>query len=94
MKNWKKLSFVLAVILCLIGSNILISAEERTNIRIDKVDNLPSDFIRGTDISTLIAQEQSGVQYKDENGNVRDIFDILQENGVNYIRVRIWNDPL
>ena len=60
---------------------------------VEKVENLPSNFIKGADISTLIAQEESGVRYYDENGNEKDLITILAENGVNYVRVRIWNDP-
>ncbi|MBF7076741.1 glycosyl hydrolase 53 family protein [Streptococcus sp. HF-100] len=93
MKIGLRLSLVFAASLCLLGGVIPIKANENTKIRVDKVENLSSDFIMGTDISTVIAQEQSGVEYKDENGNVKDIFDILKENGVNYIRVRVWNNP-
>ena len=83
MKIGLRLSLVFAASLCLLGGVIPIKANENTKIRVDKVENLSSDFIMGTDISTVIAQEQSGVEYKDENGNVKDIFDILKENGVN-----------
>ena len=93
MKIGLRLSLVFAASLCLLGGVIPIKANENTKIRVDKVENLSSDFIMGTDISTVIAQEKSGVEYKDENGNVKDIFDILKENGVNYIRVRVWNNP-
>ncbi|EGP5553310.1 glycosyl hydrolase 53 family protein [Enterococcus faecium] len=60
---------------------------------IEKVDNMPEDFIKGADISTLIAQEQSGVKYYNESNQEEDLFTILSENGVNYARIRIWNDP-
>ena len=49
--------------------------------------------IRGVDISSVIALEKSGVSFKDENGNEQDIFKTLSEHGVNYIRVRVWNEP-
>lgn len=51
------------------------------------------DFIRGMDVSSVISLEQSGVKYYDENGVEKDLFRILSENGVNYIRVRVWNHP-
>ena len=31
--------------------------------------------------------------YYDQAGNEKDLFAILAENGVNWIRVRVWNDP-
>lgn len=49
--------------------------------------------IRGVDISSIIAIENAGVVFYDENGSEQDIFRTLAEHGVNYIRVRVWNDP-
>lgn len=51
------------------------------------------DFIRGVDISSIISLEESGVLFYNNEGEQQDIFKTLRENGVNYIRVRIWNDP-
>lgn len=31
--------------------------------------------------------------YYDYEGNEQDIFKTLSESGVNYIRLRVWNDP-
>jgi len=62
-------------------------------ISIEKIPSITSDFIRGVDISSVIAIEQSGVIFKDREGKPQDIFVTLKEAGVNYIRVRIWNDP-
>ncbi|PXV91223.1 endo-1,4-beta-galactanase [Lachnotalea glycerini] len=54
---------------------------------------ITEDFIRGVDISSIIAFEQMGQKFYYSNGAQGDIFDILKEAGVNYIRVRVWNDP-
>ncbi len=62
-------------------------------IFIKKSATARSDFIRGVDISTVIAEEESGVIYRDYNGEPQDIFKTLRESGVNYIRVRVWNNP-
>ena len=38
----------------------------------------------------------SGVKFRDWDGNIIDdqkFFDQLKEAGVNYIRIRVWNDP-
>lgn len=50
-------------------------------------------FILGADVSSLIAQEKSGVVYRDMDGNPQDLLKTLSEAGMNYIRVRVWNDP-
>mgnify|MGYP002626657491 CR=1 FL=1 len=60
---------------------------------VKKVDNLPDDFILGMDLSSVIVEENSGVKYYNFNGEERDIFETLRYVGINYIRVRIWNDP-
>lgn len=62
-------------------------------IAVQKVDGLPADFINGVDISSIIAEENSGVTFKDWNGNTADIFDTLEAADINYVRVRVWNDP-
>ncbi len=62
-------------------------------VDIEKIDFKNPDFIRGMDVSSVISLEQSGVTFKNENYEVEDLFKILSENGVNYIRVRVWNDP-
>ena len=60
---------------------------------VQKVENLPDDFIFGMDASCVPALEKSGVTYTDFDGQVKDVYEILSNNGINYIRVRIWNDP-
>ena len=55
--------------------------------------NLSKDFIKGADISTLIEMEQAGFVYRNEKGEPEDCLKILRDNGINYIRVRLWVDP-
>lgn len=50
------------------------------------------EFINGADISILDEMEQSGAIYK-SNGTQKDPLTILKENGVNYVRLRLWVDP-
>ncbi|GEN56085.1 hypothetical protein GCM10012290_07610 [Halolactibacillus alkaliphilus] len=63
------------------------------DIHVEKVDGLTDDFINGVDISSIIALENSGVTFYNDAGEKEDIFTILKEKGVNYIRVKVWNDP-
>ncbi len=60
---------------------------------VEKVENIPDNFIMGMDASCVPALEASGVKYYDYDGTEKDVYQILSENGINYIRVRIWNDP-
>lgn len=60
---------------------------------VSQISNMPSDFCRGVDISSVLALENSGVKYKYLDGTSGDIFKILAGAGVNYVRIRIWNNP-
>ena len=69
------------------------TSEQEADIFVEKIDNLPEDFIKGMDISSVLAEEASGVKYYNEEGEEEDLFKILADSGVNYIRVRVWNHP-
>ena len=66
---------------------------EGSDLFVKKVENLPEDFIMGMDASCVPALEASGVKYYNFEGQEQDVFQTLAESGINYIRVRIWNDP-
>lgn len=66
---------------------------EEAAIYVEPIEGLSDDFIKGMDVSTVIAQEASGVVYYNEAGEEEDLFKVLADAGVNYIRVRVWNDP-
>lgn len=51
------------------------------------------DFIKGMDISGLPEMMDLGAIFYDKYGKKRNIFELLQENKVNSIRLRIWNEP-
>ena len=68
-------------------------ADGADGIYIAPIEGISDDFIRGMDISSILSEEASGVKYYDAEGNEQDLFKILADNGVNYIRVRVWNDP-
>lgn len=63
------------------------------DIYVEPIEGLADDFIKGMDVSSVIAQEASGIKYYNEAGEEEDIFKVLADAGVNYIRVRVWNDP-
>ena len=66
---------------------------EEAAIYVEPIEGLSDDFIKGMDVSSILAQEASGVKYYNEAGEEADIFEVLANAGVNYIRVRVWNDP-
>ncbi len=70
-----------------------LSEESASTLYVKKVENLPDDFIFGMDVSSILAEEQSGVRYFDFDGREADLLRILADNGINTIRVRVWNDP-
>ncbi|PWK83819.1 arabinogalactan endo-1,4-beta-galactosidase [Lentzea atacamensis] len=49
--------------------------------------------MRGADVSTVQRALELGAKYYDANGTARDPLDVLQGVGVNYVRLRIWNNP-
>lgn len=55
--------------------------------------SLPEDFMRGFDASMVSQVEENGGIYRSEDGSPKDIFKILKENGVNWIRLRLWHSP-
>ena len=89
MKNLTGLLLLLLVLLLALP----LTASAEGSLYVKKVENLPEDFIFGMDISSVLAEEASGVKYYDFEGNEADLFRILADNGINYIRVRVWNDP-
>ena len=66
---------------------------EGSTVFVEKVEGLEEDFILGMDASCVPALEASGVKYYNFDGWEQDVFRTLAENGINYIRVRVWNDP-
>lgn len=60
------------------------------------------DFIRGTDVSSLLSVLNSGARFKDWDGNSlgetveeqgANFMKLLADAGVNWVRLRVWNDP-
>ena len=68
-------------------------AAEDKGLFVEKVEGLRSDFIMGVDVSSVISLEKSGVVFYNEKGKKQDIFKTLSGAGINYVRVRIWNNP-
>lgn len=89
---------VSAAVLCVMPAALpdtecVLAAEE---IVFSGVTGLPfehGDPFKGVDISSVISLENSGVVFRDRDGNPQDIFHTLADAGINTVRVRIWNEP-
>ena len=72
------------------------SSAVESSVYVKKVTGLPGDFFTGADMSSYLAEKESGVKYYDFDGNELDdagFFRFLYENGTNLLRVRVWVDP-
>ncbi|MBE5878218.1 MAG: glycosyl hydrolase family 53 [Lachnospiraceae bacterium] len=65
----------------------------KSSIYVEPIEGISDDFIRGMDVSSILVEEKSGVKYYDENGKEADVFTVMADAGVNYARIRVWNDP-
>ena len=63
------------------------------SLYVKAVPGLPENFIFGMDVSSVLAEEESGVKYYNFAGEEQDLFLTLAENGITHIRVRVWNHP-
>lgn len=100
------LMMILMILGCAAGTSTAVQTEssnpsvpavapkiEGSTLYVQKVENLPDNFILGMDASIVIAEENSGVRYYDFSGKEKDVFLTMAESGINTIRVRVWNDP-
>lgn len=53
-----------------------------------------TDFYVGGDISSLMEVEENGGVFYDYDDKEVNVLKLLKENGMNSIRLRIWNDPV
>ena len=63
------------------------------SVKVEKIPGMTDDMIRGVDISTYQALVNAGVKFYDFNGKEASLIKVLADAGVNWVRLRIWNDP-
>ncbi|MGL4206619.1 MAG: glycoside hydrolase family 53 protein [Aeromonadaceae bacterium] len=88
-----KTSMLLAAMLATGSLTLPLAAQAAEQVTIKPIAGIPADFIKGADVSMLAEVEKHGGKFFDEKGVEKDAMKILKENGFNYIRLRIWNDP-
>lgn len=72
------------------------SAVVESELYVEPIEGITDEFIRGVDISSYIVEKDSGVVYKDFDGNELDdaeFFNFLADCGINWVRIRVWNKP-
>ena len=86
-----------------------VQAAENTEIYVQPIEGYNSNSIRGVDVSSYLSLMDSfeeinktitdtakKVGFRDVKGNYLDkqgFFDLLAESGINYVRLRVWNNP-
>lgn len=50
-------------------------------------------FYKGVDISSLLELEDNGLKLYDADGKECEALELCRQNGVNSVRLRIWNEP-
>jgi|GEM_PF-790287 len=56
-------------------------------------DDQPYRFLKGGDVSELTHVEANGGKFYDQDGNEKDLFLLLKENGHDIVRLRVYNEP-
>ena len=54
--------------------------------------SLSEEYMRGVDASEVKALEECGIKFYDSDNTEKDVFEIFANHGVNWVRLRIWND--
>ncbi len=88
----KRRLFTLAMATVLIACQLFGSSVTTVNASTNTGAVDTDSFIRGVDVSTLDMLEDLGAKYY-QNGVENDALTILNNNGANYVRLKLWVDP-
>jgi arabinogalactan endo-1,4-beta-galactosidase len=69
------------------------AADEGQENSVSATGEALSMSMQGADVSSVQRALDLGASYYDSSGNKKDPLDILKGAGVNYIRLRVWNNP-
>ena len=72
------------------------SEKVESELCVAPIEGMKDEFIRGVDISSYVSEKDAGVSFYDFEGNELDdqgFFNFLADCGVNWVRIRIWNNP-
>lgn len=75
----------------LLFSVSLISCSNNTDI--ENTEPIAFEFISAADLSSLPMLSEKNIQFYDENNTEINVLPFLKSNGLNTVRIRIWNHP-
>ena len=90
MKKGKLTELVMTALL--VGSTAFFTPNAEAAVQVNPIQGMRADFIKGADVSMLPELEMLGGKFY-EDGVQKDCIEILKDHGVNWVRVRIWNNP-
>ena len=80
MKKMIAVLLLLCLLLAGCGSGRTVKVDVSSDtLYVKAVENLPKDFILGMDVSSVLAEEASGVKYYNFADEEQDLFQILAE---------------
>lgn len=87
----KKILLISVLFIFFIGSNQITIAQTLTvTDTIFDRSAYENTFAFGADVSFIPMMESWGTKWLDKNGRQKDIFQILKDQGINNIRLRVW----
>jgi len=89
---YRKLSFTMSLHILFLILLLTTSCDKENNPNPDN-PGTEKDFVSAIDISRYPEISEYNPVFYDLNGQEKDFLDILKENGVNTIRLKLWVDP-
>ena len=86
--------WVMLLAAALFGASAAVPAADRAAIIVQPVSGLRADFIFGADMSMLDQIERNGGRFSTQDGRRGDALQIVKDNGVNWVRLRLWHTPV
>ena len=74
-------------------ASLSFSCNKKPEISIAPIVSDSSFFAKGADVSWLTEMESKGIKFYDKKGSQQDLFQILKDEGMNSIRLRVWVNP-
>lgn len=71
------------------GSDEVVSSDLFDEIEVDPISGLAPDVPLGIDISEVYENQANGAKYYNADGVRQNVYQILKDSGVNYVRIRL-----
>jgi arabinogalactan endo-1,4-beta-galactosidase len=86
---------IIVLILCILSFGFTECKKETNPAAVPPpANNLPiAPLAKGADISWITEQEAANIKFYNTSGVAKDIFEVLKEQGMNTVRLRVWVNP-